>query len=289
MLIAHFFDLIPIWLLLIGTILVMVLFIEYGFRLGRNAQATAKKAQTSQVRAIMGAGLGLLAFMLAFTFSTAQSHFEARVQSLAEEARIARNAFMQADLLAEPARSEAKVLLRDYIQLRSATIKRVGPDIAAKLTELIESSENTQHLLWSIAVSNDKQSKEKQADGEASGMFMASVLALTDIHYTRLHSAVMNRIPFTIWITLYLMAALSMVIMGYQAGLTDRRSPVATITLAVAFSSVIILITDLDRPVMSFFDINRQLLVDLHEYMNADLRLEYYPGDKGTGASSGLN
>jgi hypothetical protein len=42
---------------------------------------------------------------------------------------------------------------------------------------------------------------------------------------------------------------------------------------------VIILITDLDRPIMSFFEINKQLLVDLHEYMDADLRLEYYPGD----------
>ena len=32
MLIAHFFDLIPIWVLLISTVLVMILFIEYGFR-----------------------------------------------------------------------------------------------------------------------------------------------------------------------------------------------------------------------------------------------------------------
>ena len=55
--------------------------------------------------------------------------------------------------------------------------------------------------------------------------------------------------------------------------------PGATITLAVAFSAVIILITDLDRPVMSFFDINNQLLVNLYEDMQADLRLEYYPAD----------
>src|SRR5210317_2388114 len=106
MLVSHFFDLVPIWVLLIGTILIMVIFIEYGFRLGKHAQATAKKAQTSQVRAIMGAGLGLLAFMLAFTFSTAQSHYEMRVQNLAEEARIARNAYMQADLLPEPERTQ---------------------------------------------------------------------------------------------------------------------------------------------------------------------------------------
>lgn len=82
-----------------------------------------------------------------------------------------------------------------------------------------------------------------------------------------------------IWVTLYLMAVLAMIIMGYQAGLIDRRSPVATITLAVAFSAVIVLISDLDRPVMSFFDINRQLLIELNDDMQEVLKLEYYPGD----------
>ena len=279
MLIAHFFDLIPIWALLIGTILVMVLFIEYGFRLGKKAQAGSKKAQTAQVRAIMGAGLGLLAFMLAFTFATAQSHFEARVQNLAEEARIARNAFMQADLLAEPRRSQAKHLLKDYIQLRSVSRTFTGPEVAEQIAELLRTSEQIQQQLWMIAAQSNPQAKDKQAGVRENDLFRVSILALTDIHYTRLHSAVMNRIPFTIWMTLYLMAILSMVIMGYQAGLTDRRSPVATMTLAVAFSAVIILITDLDRPIMSFFDINKQLLVDLNEYMEADLRLEYYPGE----------
>lgn len=278
MLVAHFFDLVPIWLSLIGTILVMVLFIEYGFRLGKHAQATSKKAQTSQVRAIMGAALGLLAFMLAFTFATAQSHFEARVQNLAEEARIARNAFLQADLMTEPRRSQAKHLLNDYIKLRSENLKLIGPDSEEWIAELLRVSEQIQHQLWLLASNSDAQSGVGQAGARDSDQFMASILALTDIHYTRLHSAVMNRIPFTIWLTLYLMAILSMIIMGYQAGLTGRRSPVATITLAVAFSAVIILITDLDRPIMSFFEINRQLLVDLHEYMEADIGLEYYPG-----------
>jgi len=279
MLIAHFFDLIPIGFLLIGTIAIMVLFIEYGFRLGRNAKSRAKKAQTSQVRAIMGAGLGLLAFMLAFTFSTAQSHFEARVQSLAEEARIARNAYLQADLLPEPRRTGAKQLLKDYIELRAGIGTVSGGNVTEQIAELLQQSEQIQHDLWLLAVSSETQDNAALGVAGRESPFMASILALTDIHYTRVHSAIMNRIPFTIWITLYLMAALSMIIMGYQAGLTERRSPVATVTLAIAFSAVIILITDLDRPIMSFFEINKQLLVDLYDYMDADLRLEYYQGD----------
>ncbi|MDH3903161.1 MAG: hypothetical protein OES90_08075 [Xanthomonadales bacterium] len=257
----------------------MTIFIEFGFRLGKRSQLNAKKAQTSQVRAIMGAGLGLLAFMLAFTFNTAQTHFEARVQNLAEEARIARNAFMQADLLAEPVRTEAKLLLRDYVDLRSGKLKSNIPGFSDKVAELLEISEQIQKDLWLMAANSSQNNKKNLAKNTQSSMFMASVLALTDIHYTRVHAAVMNRIPITIWLTLYFMAALAMVIMGYQAGLTDRRSPVATITLALAFSAVIILITDLDRPVMSFFEINNQLLVDLDKYIQSDLQLKYYPGD----------
>lgn len=279
MLTAHFFDLIPIWSLLIGTILLMVVFIEVGFRLGKKAQASAKKAQTSQVRAIMGAGLGLLAFMLAFTFSTAQSHFEARVQNLAEEARIARNAYMQADMMVEPQRTQAKELLRDYIELRIFGKTVEDKDVEQDLAEVLRLSEQIQKNLWLLAVQAGGHNSKNPTAAERNGMLMSSVIALTDIHYTRLHSAVMNRIPLTIWMTLYLMAILSMVIMGYQAGLTDKRSPVATITLAIAFSSVIILITDLDRPIMSFFEINNQLLVDLNDFMQVELQPEFIPGD----------
>ncbi len=279
MLIAHFFDRIPIILLLVGTIMIMVLFIEYGFRLGQKAQANSKKAQTAQVRAIMGAGLGLLAFMLAFTFSTAQNHFEVRVQSLAEEARIARNAYLQADLLPEPRRSEAKQLLKGYIKLRAGINSISGSNITEQITELLRQSEQAQHDLWLLAVNTETQEIAALGKVDRDAPFMASVLALTDIHYTRVHSAIMNRIPFTIWMTLYLMAALSMIIMGYQAGLTERRSPVATVTQAIAVSAAIILITALDRPTTCSFAINKQLLVDLYDYMDADQRLEYYQGD----------
>jgi len=273
MLISHFFDLIPIWLLLIGTVLLMALFIEYGFRLGNRHRASPKKAQTAQVRAIMGAGLGLLAFTLAFTFNTGQSHYEARVQDLAEEARIARITFMQADLLEEPRRSKARKLLKDYVELRPDSRDPNDKPTPERLAELLEKAEKYQHELWLLAVGAD-ETVAGDAPYVQNSSFTNSVLALTDIHYKRLHSAVMNRIPLTIWMTIYLMAVLSMIIMGYQAGLTERRSPVATLTLAIAFSSVIVLIADLDRPVMSFFKINDQLLVELYQQMDEEILLE---------------
>ena len=180
MLVAHFLDLVPIWLMLIGTILIMVGFIEIGFRLGKHAQANARKAQTSQVRAIMGAGLGLLAFMLAFTFSTAQSHFEMRVQSLAEEARIARNAYMQADLLSEPRRTQTKELLKEYIKLRSDRPKLTDADIDNQVSVFIEKSEQILQRLWNLATHSDLYPTGERNNVEENDLFMGSVLALTD-------------------------------------------------------------------------------------------------------------
>ena len=163
-------------------------------------------------------------------------------------------------------------MLREYVGLRIGIQELKGEGISEQVVELVKRSEQFHQQLWTLAVNNAVGAEKSAAAEREDNPFMASVLALTDIHYTRVHSAIMNRIPVTIWMTLYLMAALSMIIMGYQAGLTDRRSPVATITLAFAFSAVIILITDLDRPIMSFFEINNQLLVDLYEHMNADIQ-----------------
>jgi len=58
-----------------------------------------------------------------------------------------------------------------------------------------------------------------------------------------------------------------MLITGFQAGLTTRRSPVATVALALAFSLVLVLIIDLDRPLMTLFHMDNHVMVDLLEQM----------------------
>ena len=109
--------------------------------------------------------------------------------------------------------------------------------------------------------------------------FMQTVIELIDIHVLRLQATLMNRISIVIWSTLYFMAILAMTIMGYQAGLTGKRSPIATLSLAVAFSAVMMLITDLDRPKMSMFEINNQVMVDLAERMDVGMERAEPSGD----------
>lgn len=273
---AHFLDAFSLPWLFVLTLALMVACIEIGFFFGRRRPDQVVKAQTSQVRAIMGAGLGLLAFMLAFTFATSQSHFETRVQALVEETRLARTAWYQTEFLPEPRRTEARMLLREYVDLRLSGEQSLRDGDREGVRQAIERSEQIHGDLWRIATVQHRVAPPgSEMDLERNG-FLTTVISLVDAHVMRLEAAMLNRIPNTIWFTLYLMAVLSMLVMGYQAGLVGRRSPMATLTLALAFSAVMMLITDLDRPIMSLFTIDNQIMVNLHQQMQADAT--YLPG-----------
>jgi hypothetical protein len=271
---AHMLDRFSPEVLFLLSVGLMVLFIEIGFRLGTRSLSNAVKAQHSQVRAIMGAGLGLTAFMLAFTFATAQSHFETRVQGMLEEVRLANDAFMQADLMPEPYRSDARRLLRDYMSGRLELSSMVRDADPSELADRLLEANQIQDRLWALGVDHARNGSANSLTGQARGPFLQSVIGLMDIQTARLEAAIANRIPSVIWFTLYLTGALSMLIMGYQAGLVGRRSPLATVTLAIAFSTVLTLITDLDRPLMRFFEIDNTVVVELVERMDRVLEAD---------------
>ena len=101
--------------------------------------------------------------------------------------------------------------------------------------------------------------------------FMTSVLSLMDMHTYRVQAALANRIPVVIWLTLYFTAVMAMLVVGYQAGLTLKRSPVATYSLALAFAAVMMLIMDLDRPLQSLFALDVTVMEQLAVFMRKEL------------------
>ena len=104
----NFLDQVPLLTLLALLVLGQVMFIEIGFRYGKTVTGKGVKAQMAQVRAIMGASLGLLAFMLAFSFSMAQQHFEVRTQAYMMEVGAIDSAFRGADLIGQERRIQPR-------------------------------------------------------------------------------------------------------------------------------------------------------------------------------------
>lgn len=260
----NYLDQLPLSSILVLCVIGQIIFIEIGYRLGEVKQGKPNKAQMAQVRAIMGASLGLLAFMLAFSFNTAQQHFEERTRAYLLEVSAIDSAYRGADLILKEERHRAKELLRTFAEVRLETSRFASENDRESVIEMIRESERLHDQLWSLA----ERSMEGEGEGADSGIFAQAVLAMINAHDDRLQAAFFNRLSPVIWYTLFCMALLSMAVMGYQAGLTGTRSSFATWTLAITFAFVMTLITDLDRPRTTLFKMNQGLMVELHSRMD---------------------
>lgn len=263
----HFFDRFDLLTLFLITLAVMLVFLEVGFHIGRRTPVKVVKAQVSQVRSIMAAGIGLLAFLMAFTFSIAQGNYQERVNAMVEEARYIRSAYLQADAFPPDDRSRARQLLKEYLYDRITLVELGREGQLEAAWGLLNRSVQIQDELWLMTRQDPLLADQApSASGSISG-FRAAVLGMIDAHVLRVEASLVNRIAGVIWVALYLTAALSMLVMGYHAGLVTRRSPVATATLALVFSTVMMLVIDQDRPVMSLFKIDDRVMVDLQTRM----------------------
>ena len=114
--------------------------------------------------------------------------------------------------------------------------------------------------------------KDRYASGDSidDSIFSGAIMEMIRANDERVQHTMFNRISPIIWLTLLAMSFLSMIIMGYQAGLTGKRSFLATWTLAITFAAVLTLVTDLDRPQMRLFKMNQSLMEELQNRINSE-------------------
>jgi hypothetical protein len=254
MLTETIFDRCPIWRLYSGTVLVLLAGSECGFRLGLLRRAKMSEGEKAPANAMMGSTLGLLAFMLAFTFGMSSTRFDARKQLVLDEASAILRAYERGQFLPEIQQIECTRLLREYVRIRvlPTTLKSIE-----KIREAVKRSEEIQKELWQLAAS--------QADRPSAILagFMGSLSELSDLQMKRVRAAVWNRIPPTIVVTLYVIAFLGLGTIGYGAGLAESRTTIPVAILALAFSAIIVLIIDLERPRQRLFEVSQEPMTDV--------------------------
>jgi hypothetical protein len=253
-------DNIPVWVLFIITTLMFSIAAELGFRVGKFIHERLEREQNPMVGTILAASLGLLAFFLAFTFSMAGSRYDTRKQLVLDEANAIETTYLRAKLLPKPYRTEFQDLLSKYVDARA----QLHTDNMETVRQVIVKSEELHNQLWSKVVTLT----ENNNDSDITTLFIRSLNDVFDLHTKRLNAALRNRIPISIFVTLYFVAFLSMAMMGYQAGLSGWRSPIAGLVLILTFSIVLALITDLERPRQEIFNVSQQTMIDLNSKIN---------------------
>lgn len=249
-------DFVPLWLLAGITIISVHAAVEAGYRLGQRRRCSSEHEAEAPVGAIVAATLGLLAFMLAFTFSLAASRFDERRRIVLDEANAIGTTYLRAGMLSEPYRSEIRKLLRDYVEQRIRGIREGDiEDVLKKSTEYHE-------RIWTQAEMAIKEDRTPIA-----GLFVNSLNEVIDLHASRIQAGLRSRIPLVIWIALTFVTMVAMAAMGFQMGLASRKRTLASLALVLTFSAVILLIADLDRPGEGLLEVSQQATIDLLESM----------------------
>jgi hypothetical protein len=252
-------DILPNWVLFLAILLVILLASGFGHRMGIRRNRRSEREKEGVVGGMVAAELGLLGFLLAFTFGFAASRFDTRRQILLDESNAIGTTFLRGAMLPQPQRDDVRQMLREYVDVRLEAAR------TGVLTEALRKSDELHRRLWDAAVA----ASEKDPRSVPTGLFVESLNEVIDIHAKRLNAIIRSRIPMSVWAVLFAVAFTSFAAMGYHAGLTAATRSPASWVVAVTFAVVIWLVVDLDRPGQGLLRVSQQPMVELRESMGS--------------------
>jgi len=254
-------DQLPIWVLFVLTVLIVMLAVEAGYMMGRNARRKSQSEKVPPVSSIVGAALGLLAFMMAFTFGSVASRLDARKGFVREEANVIKTAWLRSEFLPEADRKEASELLKTYLNHRVAAVESHN---LAEIQEALAESVRIQYRLWGTAVAHGR----REPNSPVAALYMTSLNQMIDLHASRVHFGLEARVPSGLWVALYSLMVLGMVGVGFQTVISESTGrSVAPLVLALSFAVMVALISALDRPDSGFMTVSQQPLKNARAWM----------------------
>jgi hypothetical protein len=247
---------IPLIVQFIGTMAIVILSIGLGFYIGRILQRRKKNEKEGMISVISGSILGLLSFILAFTFGIVSDRHDARKALIRDEANQIATVWSRSDFMPEPDRSTSRKLLKQYLDLRIGLIESAND---VRIEESIEKSNAVQDQLWSLAARHS--STDMQSD--VAALYYDGLNKLIDIQRLRVAIAYQGHIPPGLWMSLYALLFLGMSSVGYYACIIESKKNFGVLILAFSFSLVIWIISNFDELQSKYFQISQQPLTDL--------------------------
>ena len=239
---------------------VVLISIGIGFKLGERTRRNQENSKKTSLGSIIGAMLALLAFILALTYSMVSSRYAARKELVLDEANAIGTTILRTDFLETSIGSESRKLLKEYV-----SIKAQYDTNFENLPTLLEDSLTIQEQLWSLAV------KSKQSENPALlALYIDSLNEVIDIHALRYAQGIQYRLPGGIWFLLYFVSVLAMMAVGYEFGLNDSGNLLGALLLALMFSAVVLLISDLDKAAQSILvKVSQEPIIELDKSLKS--------------------
>jgi hypothetical protein len=247
---------IPLLVQFLGTIAIVVISIQIGYYVGRILKRRKKNEKEGVISVISGSILGLLAFILAFTFGIVSDRYDSRKALIREEANQIGTVWLRTDFMPEPDRSTSRILLKQYLGLRIQVMESLNN---ASIEKKIKQAKQVQDQLWTLAARHS--STDMQSD--VAALYFEALNALIDIQGLRVAVAYQGHIPLGLWMSLYALLVVGMVSVGYYACVIESHKNFGVLILAFSFSLAIWMISNFDELQSKYFQISQQPLTDL--------------------------
>lgn len=255
------FEILPLWVTYFGIVFLILVAIRSGIALMRQRMKRLGKEDDAPINTIVGATLGLLAFILAFTFGMTTSRYDARKHFLLDDVNAIHTVWLRAGMIPEPHQTEVRELLLEYVDLRVGLVKGEIPVSVA-----IEESNIIQQAIWKhVKALVDMDHR----NSSIVTLFTNSVNNLFEIQTKRISAGLIDRIPTLIWYALFVLVILAMFEVGFLIGKMNKINWVLILALSMAFSAVILIIVDLDSSKGSI-NINQQVMFDLQRRLQVE-------------------
>ncbi|MEO9648947.1 MAG: hypothetical protein ABJG04_02875 [Roseobacter sp.] len=235
------FDAHTIWFVFLVSTVFFYLACEVGFRIGRQRRNKASEIESTSTGIVTGSTLGMVSFLLAFTFSIAATNHSERRGVVLDEANAIGTAYLRADLLPPEVSAELKTLLKEYTEIRVA-VARENFTIQDYFST-IRASEGIHNQMWPLVAQT-----ARRAPSAANALVVAAVNDVIDLHAIRVAVGVRHTIPDTIWIALYFVSGLALAATGYRFGASFGKRSELLPGMVLSFACIVSLISDLDNP-----------------------------------------
>ncbi|MEN6386265.1 MAG: hypothetical protein ABFD79_13860 [Phycisphaerales bacterium] len=254
------FGQVPLLGVFLLTAVVILLSIGIGTLWGGRRRSQPDHEAETPLGTIIGSTLGLLAFMLGFTYSIAANFVQTRRDLFLDEINAISTVYLQSQLLDEAYRSELSNLIREYVNIR---VELMDADVS-DIHKAVARSDSIQDEIWKNAFALIKS----DIYPEMNALFISSLNKMFDLQTSRV-VAFRYRIPAIIWYALYFITILSMITVGFQVGLSGKSMFKMGIVLMLTFSTVMLLIADLDRPLEGYFQVDKRPIFNLQKKIQA--------------------
>ena len=254
----------PLWLDFVVFLAVLLAALELGFRIGIRRKEAWKEDEEAGGKISLTSMFAVLGLMLAFTFGAAISRHEARKKAVIAEANALGTAFLHAGLADDPGRTELRTRLLDYARTRTSGNSETMT--VERLEGLLQQSWNAKAKLWPVTERIVKES----TPGPIDVALAKAVTDVLDCDTVRV-AAIVDSLPPMVLTLLLLIAAATVSVAGFNAGLSGRMSRWRTILLILVLASIMLVILDFDRSVAGFIHVSEDSIDAVISQMEEEL------------------